>query len=149
MSHFSEVAVDFLSKNETCLVEALEAIYGKGNVEQSNEGLALYGYGGDDRSKLPRGNANYAPKCNVVVRRKHVGGASNDIGYYRTEDGKYKLCVSDYDSRGNFGTKKQNLVKQNYTASITKKQLKSQGYTVQMSKNKDGTLKISASKFSK
>lgn len=149
MSHFSQIEVDFQSKNESCLVEALEEIYGKGNVEQSSDGIALIGYTGDNRSRLPTNNPNYAPKCNIVVRRKFVGGASNDIGYYRTEDGKYKLCVSDYDSHGHFGKKKQALVKQHYTASITKKQLKAQGYTVNMSKNKDGTLKVTASKFSK
>lgn len=149
MSHFTAVEVDFQSKNESCLIEALEEIYGKGNIQHSADGIALYGYGGDDRSKLAKNNPNYAPKCQIVIRRQHVGSSSNDVGYCRTEDGKYKAYVSDYDKGYNFNASKQKVVKQNYTAAITKKQLKAQGYTVSMSKNKDGTLKISASKFSK
>jgi len=148
MSHFSAVEVDFLSKNESCLIEALEEMYGKGNIEHSADGLALFGYGGDDRSKLDKNNPNYAPKCQIVIRRQHVGGSSNDVGYCRTEDGKYKLYVSDFDQRSNFNAAKQKTVKQHYTASITKTQLRKQGYQVSMSHNKDGTLKILASKFS-
>ena len=149
MSHFTEVAVDMLAKNEKCLVEALEEMYGKGHVEVSADGLDLFGYHRDNRNKLPKTDPNYAPKCNVVVRQQYVGQDSNDIGYYRTEDGKYKLIVSDYDKGGNFSAAKQKQVKQGYTASVTQKQLKAQGYKVSMSKDKAGNLKITASKYSK
>ena len=149
MSHFSSIQCEYQSKNEAALVQALEEVFGKGNVLVSDEGLALFGYHGDDRSKLPASNPNHAPKCNVVIRRQHVGSASNDVGFVRTEDGKYKMYVSDYDQGGNFGSAKQKAVKQMYTANVTKKQLKSQGYQVSMSKDKAGNLKILASKYSK
>ena len=54
------------------------------------EGLALplYGYQGDRRPET----------AEIVVRRRHVGSASNDIGFTKTGDG-YAPILSEYDHR--------------------------------------------------
>jgi hypothetical protein len=149
MSHFVSLDVDYKVAQESCLVAALEECFGAGNVEVSDKGLALTGYHGDDRSKLSTSNPNYAPLCNIRIKRQHVGSASNDVGFVRTEDGTYKAYISEYDQSGNFNKAKQKIVKQNYTANVSKRELKRKGYTVSMSKQKDGTIKLTASKFSK
>jgi hypothetical protein len=148
MSHFTELAVQYTQKNESCLVAALEEQFGKGNVEVHEDGAALFGYQGDNRATKSKTDANYAPPCHIVIRRKHVGSASNDVGYRRTEDGKYVAYISDYDKGYNFGTAKQQVITQDYTVRVSEKQMKSQGYTVTRQKNKDGTIKLMCSKYS-
>lgn len=147
MSHFTEIKVNFLQKNEKQLVAALESIFGEGTVEVHEDGAALFGYQGDNRAQLSQSNGNYAPPCHLIIRRKHVGGASNDVGYQRTEDGKYVAYISDYDKHSNFSPQKQNKVLQEYTAKVTEKQLKSQGYAMKREVQKDGTIKLFATKY--
>lgn len=140
MSHFTEVPTVFSSRYQQQLVEALEERFGKGNVEVSDEGVALRGYKGDDRSKLSVDNPDYAPLCEVVVRRKHVGTAANDIGY-KVKDGKFVAYVSDYDKGGNFNKKKQEAVAQDYAERVAKKTAKLKGWiTKNHSVEQDGTV---------
>lgn len=149
MSHFTSVKTEFLQKQEDCFIDALKEVFGSSNVEVSDKGLALFGFQGDDRSKKSKNDANYAPLCHIRINRKGVGQASNDIGYVRNEDGSYQAYVSEYDSGANFSKDRQNKLKQHYTCSVTQKTLKARGYTVKVTKDKAGLLKISASKFSK
>lgn len=146
MSHFTEMKVDYLQKNEAQLVAALEECFGAGNVEVHEDGAALFGYQGDNRAKLKTSSANYAPPCHIIIRRENVGAASNDVGYRRTEDGKYQAYISDYDQGGNFNKQKQNQVTQNYTVGVTTKQMKSQGYSVKKTTEK-GVVKLLVSKY--
>jgi hypothetical protein len=149
MSHFTSVTVDYQQKQEDCFIDALKEVFGANNVEVSDKGLALFGYQGDDRSKKSENDPNYAPLCHIRINRKGVGSASNDIGYRRNEDGSYQAFVSEYDSGANFSKSRQDKLKQHYTCSVTQKTLKARGYTVKVTKDKGGLLKISASKFSK
>lgn len=146
MSHFTEMNVECNQKNEQCLVEALEEIFGKGSVEVHEEPTGLYGYGGDLRSNLSKNNANYAPPCHLVIRRKHVGGASNDVGFRRNENGTYDAYISDYDKGGNFNQAKVDKMMQHYTSGVTVKQLKKQGYNV-TKKVEQGNIVLIGSKF--
>lgn len=36
-------------------------------------------------------------KAEIIVRRKHVGGSANDIGFVKTTDGNYGAIISDFD----------------------------------------------------
>jgi hypothetical protein len=56
-------------------------------IEVHDEAQHLVGYQGDQRKD----------KANVIIRRKYVGGASNDLGFVLQEDGTYKAIVSEYD----------------------------------------------------
>ena len=148
MSHFVEMKVNFKQKNEKDLVASLENLFGAGTVEVHEDGAPLYGYQGDDRSKHPTGSADYAPKCHVIIRRKNVGGASNDVGYRRTEDGQYVAYISDYDKGSNYSPVKQNKVAVDYAETVASRQLKKQGYIVKRTVNEKGQIKLTASKWS-
>lgn len=82
-------------KNRECLLQAL-AECGYGVIEEG-ESLSLYGYQGDRRAETAQ----------IVVRRKFIGGASNDLGFQQTDAG-YVPVISEYDQsymmRGKFLT---------------------------------------------
>jgi hypothetical protein len=77
---------DVIFKSRDLLLAALAEL-GYGAVEEG-EALPLYGYQGDRRRET----------AEIVVRRQHVGPASNDLGFARTEQG-YVPIVSEYDQR--------------------------------------------------
>lgn len=55
--------------------------------EVSPAGLSLYGYLGDERPE----------KANIVIRRRQLNSASNDIGFARDANGVYRALISEYD----------------------------------------------------
>ena len=73
-------------KDRECLVQAL-AECGYGTVEEG-ESLSLYGYQSDRRPETAQ----------IVVRRKFIGSASNDLGFQKTDAG-YVAVISEYDQR--------------------------------------------------
>ena len=77
---------DVVFKDRRLLLAALAAM-GYSEVEEG-ESLPLYGYQGDQRAETAA----------IVVRRQHLGSASNDLGFARTELG-YVPIVSEYDLR--------------------------------------------------
>lgn len=88
MSEYSEHQTEY--KDEKCLVEALiEMGWSKDEIEVHKEATNLYGYHGDKR----------ADKANIIIRRKNIGSASNDIGFAKGANGKYEAIISAYDSR--------------------------------------------------
>lgn len=73
--------------DQECLLEALEELgFGNDKVEVHPEGTALVGYEGRRRQQ----------QAHVVIRRQHVGSASNDIGFEHTSTG-FRAHVSGYD----------------------------------------------------
>jgi hypothetical protein len=63
--------------------------------------MPLVGFQGDYRTQDGEGHtkdADKALKADIIIRRKYVGGASNDIGFVKGSDGKFKAVISDYDS---------------------------------------------------
>jgi|WetSurMetagenome_2_1015567.scaffolds.fasta_scaffold456720_3 hypothetical protein len=147
MSHFVEMQVPFDVKNEAHLIAALEKQFGVGNVQANPGGIALHGYEGNDRSKLDHSNPNWAPRCEIVIRRQHVGNASNDVGYHRLENGKYAAYVSDFDRAHHYGADKQGLVAQEYTLRVAEARLKAQGYTLQRETDTAGHVHLKASRY--
>ena len=82
MSHYASCDAKFTDIE--CLVTALNEM-GLTNVEVNEKAVVLVDYKGHTRPE----------KANVVVRRQHVGGAGNDIGF-NTETGQ--AIISEYDS---------------------------------------------------
>ena len=75
--------------DQDCLLAALTDLgLGANVVEVHPTAVALVGYEGTAR----------AQKANIVIRRRHVGRASNDIGFERTATG-FRAHVSEYDRR--------------------------------------------------
>jgi len=86
MSHYATIPMKFKFKDE--LIKSLESIYGYGNVEIHEVAVHLVGYHGDIRPE----------KANLIVRRQHIGGSSNDLGFVLDKNtGMYSMIVSEYD----------------------------------------------------
>ena len=93
----------------------------------------LYGYTGDRRAQV----------ANIIIRKKHVGAASNDIGFIKTADGKYELIISEYDRNIPRGKVFMQKFKQTYVTNQAKKALKKKGYKLKKQKvEKDGTIEL-------
>ena len=115
MSAYNEIDTEITDRD--CLVEALQEL---GHVVQVHETpVQLEGYHGDKRQQV----------ADVVIRRKYVGASSNDIGFVKGADGKYKAIVSDYD-RHQYGDAWLNKVRQAYAAKKALKLAKHAGMRV-------------------
>jgi hypothetical protein len=75
---------DTTFKDRECLLKALSEC-GYSTVEEG-EALSLYGYHGDQRPETAQ----------LVVRRRFIGAASNDLGFQKTDAG-YVPVISEYD----------------------------------------------------
>ncbi|WP_428261750.1 DUF1257 domain-containing protein [Haliangium sp.] len=85
MSAYMTLATPMIDRE--CLLLALADLgFGLDVVELHDEPVALVGYQGRARTE----------RAEIVIRRAHVGRASNDIGFERTETG-YRAHVSNYD----------------------------------------------------
>lgn len=73
--------------DEECLIAALADIgFDRSKIETHDTPVALVGYEGDRR----------AQRANIVIRRPHIGTASNDVGFLATSTG-YQAFISGYD----------------------------------------------------
>ncbi|MFV2176416.1 DUF1257 domain-containing protein [Actinomadura sp. LOL_016] len=84
MSHYTKVRTTITDQER--LVAVLNEV-GFAQVESHASPTHLYGYQGDRRPE----------KAEVVVRRRHIGRASNDLGFHRTSDGSFEAIISGYD----------------------------------------------------
>ena len=96
-------------------------------VEDHEEAQNLYGYQGDKR----------AQKANIIVRRKYVGGSSNDIGFEKKEDGTYAAIISDYD-RGRYNDQWMKKLESAYGQEQAKDAFTTHGWTYQETRNEEG-----------
>jgi hypothetical protein len=77
---------DIVFKDERLLLAALAELgY---NVVEKGGAIPLFGYQGDRRAET----------AEIVVRRRYLGSASNDLGFTRTPAG-YVPVLSEYDHR--------------------------------------------------
>lgn len=56
-------------------------------IQQHKSAVNLEGFGGDKREQT----------AEIVIPRRAVGGAANDIGFKLQEDGTYEAIISEYD----------------------------------------------------
>lgn len=128
MSKYTVVELEF---NDTdCIKEALTELGYP--FEEHEIAQNLVGYQNDQRSQ----------KAHIIIRRKHVGAASNDVGFLRKEDGTYDLIISEYD-RGSHRNEWLQKLKQIYGVSKIKKKAKAMGYVVRSQKTAtDGKIKV-------
>jgi len=95
-------------KDRECLLQALSEC-GYTTVEEG-EAISLYGYRGDRRPET----------ANIVVRRKFIGSASNDLGFQKTDAG-YVPVISEYDQRFMMQGKFLTALKTNYNLKSAEK----------------------------
>lgn len=130
MSEYCVIKVDI---NDTdSLKEALKELGYP--FEEHSESQNLRGYRGDTREQ----------RAHLIVRKEYISSMSNDIGFLRGTDGKYKLIISQYDKSvpriyNDFAKKAQQL----YSKSKILKQTAKLGFTpIKTSTDEQGRIKI-------
>lgn len=83
-------------KDRDCLIEALiEMGYRREHIEVHDIAQQLY----DFQGRKTHYTDSSGDRANVIIRRNHVGGAANDLGFkLNSETGTYDALISDYDS---------------------------------------------------
>ncbi len=103
------------------------------NVSVHETPVNLEGYGGDQRKQ----------KANIVIKRKLVGAASNDIGFEKQKDGSYKAWVSQYDKNKGLGKEiTSGRMKRLYSKNMTIREAKRHGMRIQSCEEEDGRIKL-------
>jgi hypothetical protein len=102
--------------DERYLVEALQELgY---TPEVCRDGKALTGYLGDER----------AERAQIIIRRRQLDSASNDIGFARDGSGVYRAIISEYDRGIGFDDAWLGRVSQAYKEFQTMAVAKAKGY---------------------
>ena len=117
MSKYDEMIT--ILTHEGYLVEALEQMGYKPEVHKN--GAALCGYRGDERPE----------RAHIIIRRRQLDSASNDIGFVRDTSGQYRAVVSDYDRGIGFDRAWLGRVSQAYKERQTMAVAKARGYVFQ------------------
>lgn len=101
MSAYVTLATPLL--DEDALVAALGDLgFPRERVEVHDVGVPLVGFEGARREQ----------QAHIVIRRRHVGAGSNDLGFERTATG-FRFHVSDHD-RGRYGGEWQAKLRARY-----------------------------------
>lgn len=98
------------------LVEALADMGYMAEVHP--EGAALFGYRGDERPE----------RAHVIIRRAQLDSASNDIGFARGADGRFRAILSEYDRGIGYDEKWLGKVHQHYKERQTMAVARAKGY---------------------
>jgi hypothetical protein len=129
VSHFTRLKTRLTDK--AALVQALADV-GYKLVEIHDTPQTLYGYRGDKRAEL----------AEVIVRRKYVGPASNDLGFRRTADGSFEAIISAFDRRKHSQTWLDRLT-QRYAYHVARAKLQEQGFDLVSEETaKDGRIHL-------
>jgi hypothetical protein len=116
MSEFKKYPTEY--KDKECLKAALAA-QGYTEIEDHEQGQQLFDYHGRATTYLDK----TGDKANIIVRRKHVGGAANDLGFKREADGTYTAIVSQFDTHKH-NVKWMTDLKRHYNEKVTGKEAK-------------------------
>jgi hypothetical protein len=106
-----------------CLEDALKETKSKTgknfSPERHEQKVNLKGYTGDTRKQ----------QAELVLPKAQVGGAANDIGFERGEDGNFIAHISAYDS-SHYNDKWLAQLKAKYAVGMAKKIAKQRGFTL-------------------
>ncbi len=129
MSHFTRIRTQL--RDAEVLAEALRAV-GLPQVELHDRPETLYGYRGDARPE----------KAEVIVRRKHIGSASNDIGFARRPDDTFEAIISEFDRR-RYDEAWLTKLTRSYSYAATLRYAEANGYEVATDElQEDGTRRL-------
>tara|TARA_Y100000310_G_scaffold251774_2_gene258400 strand:- start:735 stop:1175 length:441 start_codon:yes stop_codon:yes gene_type:complete len=130
MSEYVECDTEIQKEEDA--IEGLKLL-GNSEVEIHDTAQELIGYDGSVR----RDAGGNVIKANIIVRRKYVGTASNDLGLRRESNGRYTLLESQYDRnhlRDKHGFQFRNGLKQGVALSAAQREAKRQGFKINMPK---------------
>jgi len=103
-------------REERYLTEALQELGYQFEVHP--QGANLEGYEGLERPE----------RAHVIIRRRHLDPASNDIGFARTADGRFTALLSEYDRAIGYDHKWLGRVQQVYKERQTLAMARAKGY---------------------
>jgi hypothetical protein len=136
-------------KKKAALVKALQDMgFTLDQIRVHEQAQHLQGFGGDMREQT----------AEVIIPRKHVGGAANDIGFKKQADGTYQAIISGYDlgngssskkgshSEGirGYGAQWQKKLSQRYAYQNIKDELDDQGLFIEQEREENGEIFIEA-----
>jgi hypothetical protein len=87
-------------------------------AEVHPDGAALFGYRGDERPE----------RAHVIIRRAQLDSASNDVGFARGADGRFRAILSEYDRGIGYDEKWLGKVHQHYKERQTMAVARAKGY---------------------
>lgn len=130
MSHYNKIKTKL--KDKDSLLKALAKLgFGPEKIKVCDTAEHLEGYAGDKRQQ----------KAEIIIPRKHVGGAANDIGFKKQEDGTYDAIISDYDTH-RYGEQWRNQLSKHYSVEQSKKAFTANGWTYQEKKDTKGRVQL-------
>ena len=136
MSHYSKFKTAF--NDEKCLVKALchlknrnGTVLRESMIELHDEAVHLYGYQNDQREQV----------ANVIIRRKNVGGAANDVGWVKNAEGSYEAIISEYDS-GHYNQAWNTELTMWYNYEKSKDEVTAHGMTYTETQTEDGRMQL-------
>lgn len=101
--------------------------------EYHDQPKPLIGYEGRERPE----------RANLIVRRQHVGQASNDFGLEWDAASKtYRAHISEYDERQGYGPQLLNRIKQRYAVRQAINLAKARGLAVVEQKDEHGVIRL-------
>lgn len=131
MSRYCTVKTEFRDK-ETLIIALQETGKWKPKqIEVHDTPQHLYGYHGDERKET----------AHIIIRRKHMGRNSNDLGFIKNEDGNYEAIISAYDSK-KYGESWINQLKGNYAYHRIRIQQENHGRSVSRERMSDGRQRV-------
>jgi hypothetical protein len=129
MSKYATIKTSF--KDGEVLIASLEAMGLQGIQNHIGRPVQLEGY----EARLRKESAD------IVIPRKYVGAASNDLGFKRGTDGTYTAIVSDFDST-KYGPKWMQSLTLEYNQADVAKKMKTAGFKlVNTGTTKNGNIK--------
>jgi|SRR5581483_1839979 len=128
MSAYSEQTTEF--KDADLLIEALKDI-GIREIHHYEHPIHLEGYLGDKRNEV----------AEIVIPRRSVGIAANDIGFKKQANGNYTAIISEFDSR-NYDQKWMQKLKCIYAEKGIMRQASRAGLRFAGKKNVNGKVQL-------
>ncbi len=129
MSHFTTL------RTQIADVKALRAALadlGFAEVDVYETAQPLYGYQGDVRPQT----------AEVIIRRKHLGWLSNDLGFKRNAAGTFDAVISEYD-RTKYSPAWLDRLTQRYAYHVARAKLEEQGFVLASEETaKDGRIHL-------
>lgn len=136
MSRYCKVQTQF--RDSVALIDALSETgnWTLNQIEHHTVAQHLYGYSGDKRPE----------KAHIIIRRKLVGSASNDIGFVLGEDGNYEAIISSYDS-SKYGKAWACKLKGNYAFHKVRRDMESRGRSVTRERCSNGHQRLTVTGY--
>jgi hypothetical protein len=140
MSHY--LAMETQITDQEALVRALcrsisratGKVFTRNQIEICDNPRNLYGYQNDLREQT----------ANVILRRQHVGGSSNDIGFVKGPNGTYSAIVSDFDRSNCYGEPWLTKLYTYYNVEKAKMEMDSRGVQYTETKDDKGRIQLRA-----